>query len=134
MLIVKKYSEDFLHKFLVGGDEWRGCVFLLSVLYFLAVFWFGAWVSLVLWAAGDGMIESYQCLLDVFQHGELDSLLAVVPVEVNSEVSLVGSIMVDGVVLLKDSHEVLPMCFAHIFDAKISDAKREAYWACGVHP
>ena len=53
--IVEEDPKDFLHEFLVGGGEWRGCVFLFSVFYFLAVFWFDVWVRLVLWAAGGSI-------------------------------------------------------------------------------
>ena len=82
--IVEEDAEDFLREFLVGGDEWRVCVFLFSVLCFLAVFWFDVWARLVLWEEGDRMVKFYQCLLDVFQHGEVDFLLVVVPIEVNA--------------------------------------------------
>ena len=84
--IVEEDAEDFLREFLVGGGELRGCVFLFSVLYFLAGFWFDVWVRLVMWAAGDGMVELYQCILDVFQHLEVYFPLIGVPVEVNVEV------------------------------------------------
>ena len=124
--IVEEDAEDFLQKFLVGSGEWQGCVFLFSVLYFLAVFWFDMWVKLVLWAAGYGMVESHEYLLDVFQHGEVDFPLIVFSVEVNAEVSLAGPIMGDGAMLFEESHEVLRMRFAHIFDAKIVHAKCEA--------
>ena len=80
------------------------------------------------------MVESYQCLLDVFHHGEVDFLLVVVPVEVDAKVLLACTIMGDGVMMFEDSHEVLRMLFAHTFDAKIAHVKREADWACGVRP
>ena len=80
------------------------------------------------------MVESYQCLLDVFQYGEVDFPLVVVSVEVDAKVSLACTIMRDGAMLFKDSREVLHMLFAHIFDAGIVHAKREADWACGVRP
>ena len=87
-----------------------------------------------MWAAGDGMVELYQCLPGVFKNREVDFSLVVVPVKVNAEVSLVCPIMGDGVMLSEDSHKVLSMRCSHIFDAEIVHAKREADWACGVRP
>ena len=71
---------------------------------FFVVFCFVVWVRLVLWAVGDGMVESYQCLLDVFQHGEVEFPLVIVPVKVNAEVSLAVTIMGYGVMLFEESH------------------------------
>ena len=84
--IVEGNAEDFMQNVFVGSGEWQVCVFLFSVLYFLAVFWFDVWERLVLWAAGEDMVELYQCILDVFQHLEVYFPLIGVPVEVNVEV------------------------------------------------
>ena len=92
----------------------------------MAVFRFDVWLGLVLWASGDGMVESYQCLLEVFHHGEVDFLLVVVPVEVDAKVLLACTIMGDGVMMFEDSHEVLRMLFSHILDDEIVHAKCEA--------
>ena len=88
-----------------------------SIFYFLAIFQFDVWVRLVLWAAGYGMVESHEYLLDVFQHGEVDFPLIVFSVEVNAEVSLAFPIMGDGVILFNGNYEVLRMLFAHTFEA-----------------
>ena len=80
------------------------------------------------------MVELHQCLLDIFQHGDVDFPLVVVPVKVNAEVLFAGPSMGYGVIIFKDSNEVLRMSFTHIFDAIIVHVKREADWACGVCP
>ena len=80
------------------------------------------------------MVELYMCLPDAFQHGKVDFPLVVVPVEVDAKVSLACQIMGDGVMLFEDSHEVLRMLFAHIFDSETVHAKRESDWAYGVRP
>ena len=64
----------------------------------------------------------------------MDLAAIIIPVEVNSEVALSFPIMGDGVMFLKDGHEVLLMLSANIFYSKFVNVKHEADWLSGVCP
>ena len=89
---------------------------------------------LILGAAWHCVVESDESLFYVDDHGEVDLVALIIPVEVNAKVAISFPIMVDGVMLLEDSHEVLRMLFANIFYSKVVNAKSEADWASGVCP
>ena len=85
-------------------------------------------------AARQCMVELYECLFYVEEHGEVDLLALIIPVEINAEVALSFQIMGDGVMILEDGHEVLRMLFANAFYFKVVNAKRGADWAISVCP
>ena len=89
-------------------------------------------MRLVLGAARHSMVELDECLFDVEEHGDVDLAALIIPVEVNAKVALSCPIMGDGVMLLKDSHEVLRILFAYIFYSKVFNIKPEADWASSV--
>ena len=64
----------------------------------------------------------------------VDLAALIIPVKVNSEVVISFPIIVYGVMLPKDSHEVLRMISTDIFYSKFVNVKREADWASGVCP
>ena len=80
------------------------------------------------------MVESDECLFDVWEYGEVDLVEIIFPVKVNAEKALTCPTMGDSVMILEDSHEVLHMLFTYIFDSKVVDAKLEADQESGVCP
>ena len=64
----------------------------------------------------------------------MDLAALIIPVEVNAKVALSRPIMGDGIMIFEDSHEVLHMLFAYIFDSKVFNTKHEAHCASGVCP
>ncbi len=80
------------------------------------------------------MLEMEECLRYVIDHGDMDTFVDVVPVDSHSEIACAAPVLGAFVVFFLDAGEVLNVCTANVFDAKVVYAECEGCWAKIVLP
>ena len=81
---------------------------------------------MVLWISRVFVVKTFEGVLHVRQHGQVDLASRVVPIDVHAKVSGADPVVVDGIVFLQDGHEVVGVLFAGVFHSKIVHAKGES--------
>jgi hypothetical protein len=104
--VVEKSANDLLDVFFALFVEWRGCVNIFCVLSFCAVGWFDMGVRLVLRDAWRCMLKTCERFGDIVEHGDMDSLSRVIPVDVHAKIPLTVPIMRALVVFAEDGGKV----------------------------
>jgi hypothetical protein len=80
------------------------------------------------------VLELDECLRYIIKHGDMDIFVDVVLVDIHSKIACATPVLGAFVVFFQDAGEVLNMFTANIFDAKVTNAECEGYWAKIVSP
>jgi hypothetical protein len=80
------------------------------------------------------MAKSYEGILKVAWHGQMDFALLIVPVKCEAQVTCALPVGVDFVVLLKDVQEMLHIVLVGVLHAKVINNEGEADWVPVVAP
>ena len=70
----------------------------------------------------------------IIEHGDMDIVVDVVPVDIHSEIACAAPVLGAFVVFFQDAGEVLVVFMANVFDAKVVYAECEGYRAKIVSP
>jgi hypothetical protein len=118
--VVEKSADDILYVVFACFVEERRCINVFHVLSFDTVCWFDMGVMLVLRTPWWLVLEACEGFGDILEHGYVDGLSHVVPVDVHAEVPL-HVIIVGALIVLAENEEgeVFGMLTANILDAKI---------------
>lgn len=120
MRVVEKSADDILDVVFACFVEERRCINVFHVLSFDTVCWFDMGVMLLLRTPWWLVLEACEGFGDILEHGYVDGLSHVVPVDVHAEVPL-HVIIVGALIVLAENEEgeVFGMLTANILDAKI---------------
>ncbi len=80
------------------------------------------------------MLKTCECFGYIVEHGDVDSLSCVIPVDVHAKIPLSIPFMRALVVLVEGGGKVFGMFAANILDAKIVHTKCEQYGSIVVSP
>ena len=80
---------------------------------------------MVLWFLGGGLMETFECVVNVDDHLQVHTFVAIIPVQIDTKVTCALPIMGDRVIFLEGVHEMLGMFLSDIFYAEIIHAEGE---------
>ncbi len=87
-------------------------------------------LGLCLWR----MLEADECLGYVIKHGDMDTFVNVVPVDIHSKIAYAAPVLGAFGVFFQDVREVLNVFMANVFDVEVINAECEGYWMKIVSP
>jgi hypothetical protein len=114
--------------------EWRGCGLFCCILFLGPVVDWSALEWRVLGSRRLGVLELLEGFYNISRHGEVDLVIAVVPVQRNIDVTFSSPIRSYLVVLFEGVLEVESMLGANVLDAEVVNDKGELYWAMIMLP
>ena len=69
------------------------------------------------------MMKSFESIRYVCEHGEMDFVVDVFPINIKTKISFSAPVPRYSVVCLQDHEEVVGVNFANVFDAKVVNAE-----------
>ena len=69
------------------------------------------------------MMKSFESIRYVCEHGEMDFVVNVVPIKIETKISFSAPVPRYFVVCLQDCEEVVGVNFSNVFDAKVVNAE-----------
>ena len=127
--IVVEDAGEFLAEFNLGRSELTSGTGWFGVLLFLAVDGGGVRVWRMLRFFGRRMSESCEGFGDIIRHGEINSSVCVIPIQVDATEDFAATVDCYVVVLFEAVDEVLGVGLANDFDTKVINNEIES---CGT--
>ena len=134
MRIEQESTNNFLNALGYGVFQGRAVCRLSSILRFVTVVDFDMAIGRYLMLGGNAMYVLEKKVANLILHGEANSLLLVVPIEVDDRKFVAGPIFGDGVIFHEDITEVMGMAFANIFNTQVIYDETESDGAPFVAP
>ena len=78
--IVKESPGDFLYNFFVCWCQEKGVVSIGGVLCLCLVYGLDVGVRLILWFSWMFMVETFDGICNIFEHGDVDDAVLVIPI------------------------------------------------------